>query len=657
MTDSRRPTTPQSALRREEGAAASRHVPVRAVSLRAVVLGLLLIVPNSWFILWGYIWGQSRPTTVSLYFNVIVTLLLVCGLNGLVRRLLPRWALHQGELIVIYAMLAIASAVCGLDQVQTMLPVIAHPFWHATPENHWEQLFLEKIPTWLTVTDQHALWAYYDSNQPLLSTPYWRPWVSPVAWWAGFSFTMIFVMLCLNSLFRKQWTEEAKLSFPIVQLPLEMTRPDTRLWTSRLMWLGFGVAFCIDIVNGLHLLYPKVPNLMGERSAAYDLGQMVKSMPWRAIGWTPLNIFPFAVGLSFFIPTDLSLSSWVFYIGWKIVRIVTTAAGWGTLPRAPWIDEQSFGAYIALAGFSLYSGRHHLVRAWETAFGQQHFDDRQEAFTYRFTIFGLAGGLALLMGFCLYARMSFAVALAFLVLYLGISIAVARIRAELGSPVHDLHKIGPEAVLTELIGPRKLGLSNDIMFAFFWSFNRAHRSHPMPNQIEGMKLASVTHTNQRGLAVALTLATAVGLVCGWTILLDAFFRQGGEPWAGKGTEAWGRLQSSLESPVEINWYAAASLLVGLLFTAGLAWMRGNFTWWPLHPAGFAVSGSWSMALFAPSILVSWLLKTLILRYGGMGAFRPASTFFMGLIMGEFVAGAFWGLLGNLLHMRMYNFLP
>ncbi|MHB8997470.1 MAG: DUF6785 family protein [Armatimonadota bacterium] len=621
------------------------------------MIGLVLIIPNSWFILWGYIWGQSRPTTVSLYFNVIITLLLVCALNGLVRRVLPRWALRQGELLVIYSMLAISSAVCGLDQLQTMLPVIAHPFWHATPENHWQQLFLEKIPPWLTVSDERALWAYYDSGQSLFATPYWKPWMVPAAWWASFSFTMIFVMLCLSSLFRKQWTEEAKLSFPIVQLPLEMAKPDTKLWSSRLMWIGFGVAFAIDAINGLHQLYPWVPSLMGERSAKFDLGQMVKAMPWKAIGWTPLNVFPFGVGLAFFIPTDLSLSSWFFYIFWKIVRVFTTAAGWGSLPRAPWVDEQSFGAYIALAAFSLYSSRHHLLHAWESAFGTRKFDDPQEAFTYRFAIFGLIGGLTLLMGFCLYARMSFIVAAAFLLLYLGLSIAVSRIRAELGSPVHDLHKIGPEAVLTEIVGPRRLGVSNDIMFAFFWSFNRAHRSHPMPNQIEGMKLASVSHVSQRGLAVALTLATAVGLAAGWFILLDAFFRQGGEGWAYKGQEAWGRLQSSLESPIETNWYAGGAIVLGMAFTMFLAWMRTNFTWWPLHPAGFAVSGGFSMALFAPSIFISWLLKVLILRYGGMSSFRPASMFFMGLILGEFAAGAIWGVLGNLLHMHMYNFLP
>jgi len=64
-----------------------------------------------------------------------------------------------------------------------------------------------------------------------------------------------------------------------------------------------------------------------------------------------------------------------------------------------------------------------------------------------------------------------------------------------------------------------------------------------------------------------------------------------------------------------------------------------------------------MQLFAPSVFVSWLVKTVILRYGGMSSYRPASTFFLGMILGEFVAGTFWGVLGILQHRPMYNFLP
>ena len=182
----------------EDSADTQAQGPPRAVTWRAVLLGLLLLLPNVGFILLGYIRHQSRPTTVSLIFTAIITLFVVVALNALVRRLKPRWALRFGELITIYVMLSVGSALVGLDQLQTMLPVVAYPHWYATPENDWQSLFLEEMPSWLTVTDPDALWAYYDSRGPLLTTSYWRPWVRPALLWAGFSLILFFVMLILG---------------------------------------------------------------------------------------------------------------------------------------------------------------------------------------------------------------------------------------------------------------------------------------------------------------------------------------------------------------------------------------------------------------------------------------------------------------------------
>ncbi len=632
-----------------------QRAPVRPVTARAIIFGALLIVPNAWFVIHGLFWGQSRPTTVSLIFNVVGTIMLLSLLNMLVRRLQPRWALSHGEMLVIYGMLSVASAACGLDQIQTMMEVVAHPIWGATPENKWESLFIEQMPTWLTVTDQSALRAYFDARLPMFASPYWRPWLPVALTWSGFSFVLLFVMLCLNTLFRKQWTDEAKLSFPIVQLPLELTRPRSQLWGSGLFWIGFAAAFLIDILNGLHFLYPKVPHILGETGASWDLGQQVKNMPWRAMGWTPMRVLPFGVGLAFFIPVDLAFSQWFFYVMFKLERIASSALGWGNLPKAPWIDEQIHAGYLVLATFSIWATRKHLVSAVQSVFGKQTFDDSREPMPYAFALGGAVLGFVLLMVFCLRAGMSLPAAGAFMISYLGLSIAIARIRAELGSPVHDLHKIGPDAVLTEVLGPRPLGVKNLIMFSYFWSFNRAHRSHPMPHQLEAMKLGDETGTDQRGIAGSLVLAAVLGILLGWGIMLDANFRYGGR--SGKGQEAFSRLQSWLTSPGDTNWYAVAALFVGAAFTVFLSVMRANFPWWPFHPAGFAVAGGWSMALFAPSILVAWLVKVIVLRYGGMTAFRPASRFFLGMILGEFVAGSWWGLFGILIKRPMYNFLP
>ncbi|MFQ6133673.1 MAG: DUF6785 family protein [Armatimonadota bacterium] len=628
----------------------------RGVTVRAILIGLALIPVNAAFVLHGYFFGQSRPATVSLFFNVVVSLLIVWLLNRLFACWRPGRALRHGELLTVYGMLSISTALCGLDQIQCMIPVVAYPHHYASPENRYEQLFLRDIPWWAAPSDEEALAAYHDLREPMWRAHTWRAWLATVGSWSLFTFLLMFVMLCVNALFRRQWTDEAKLSFPIVQLPLEMSRPEARFYRNKLMWAGFGVAFFVDLMRGLHVIWPQVPDLWGE-AYRHDLGTMVRGLPWTAIGWTPLAVFPFGVGLAFLIPADLAFSCWFFYIVWKFVRIGTTALGWGHIPRAPWIDEQSFGAYMALCCFCVWADRRHLRDALLSALGRRRLDDAEEALPYRWALYGVVLGLAALVVWCLAAGMTFSAALTFLLIYLAISIAIARIRAELGSPVHDLHFTGPEVAMTNFVGPARLGKQNLVMFSFFWSFNRAHRSHPMPHQIEAMKLADETGSSQRRLSTALTLATAAGILLGWIILLNAAHTYGGARIRWKGLEAFSRLAGWLQAPPGPNWHAVAATFVGLAFTVFLAAMRTRFAWWPLHPAGFAVSGSWSMALFAPSIFVAWLIKTVLLRYAGMTSFRPATYFFYGLILGEFVAGAGWGILGIALQRPMYNFLP
>jgi len=398
-----------------------------------------------------------------------------------------------------------------------------------------------------------------------------------------------------------------------------------------------------------------VPAFLGARGAAYDLGQQVKNMPWRAIGWTPLNVYPFAVGLAFFIPLDLAFSCWFFYVYWKVVKIVSAAAGWGRLPRSPWVDEQSFGAYMALAFYSLWSGRSALLRGWQALFGHR-VGDEGEPLPYHLAMAGAVAGFFATTLFLMAVGASFVGASSWLLIYLAISVAVARIRAELGSPVHDLHFMGPEVALVEAITPKGLGEPTLVTYSFLFAFTRANRSHPMPVEIEAMKLASETGLSQRSLVGVLSVTALVAVPLGWFIMLDGAARFGTMP-TYPGAQAFSRLESWLRAPSQVNVYGLIAMGIGLTTTVALAALRSRFVWWAFHPAGYAVSGSWSMALFAPSVLVSWLAKTTMLRYGGMTSYRPASRFFAGLILGEFVTGTFWAGLGIVRRKPMYNFLP
>ena len=48
----------------------------------------------------------------------------------------------------------------------------------------------------------------------------------------------------------------------------------------------------------------------------------------------------------------------------------------------------------------------------------------------------------------------------------------------------------------------------------------------------------------------------------------------------------------------------------------LGLLRANFAWWPLHPAGYARAISYAMEYFWLHVFIAWLIKFLLVRYGG-----------------------------------------
>ena len=74
-------------------------------------------------------------------------------------------------------------------------------------------------------------------------------------------------MQCVNVLIRKQWTDNERLTYPLVRLPLEITdaqpggrgRSGLPLTQNRLFWLGFVLAAGIDLTNSLNYYFPDHP--------------------------------------------------------------------------------------------------------------------------------------------------------------------------------------------------------------------------------------------------------------------------------------------------------------------------------------------------------------------------------------------------------------
>lgn len=628
------------------------------MTARAVAIGVVCILLDVYWNSANFLWWLGAPETVSLYYNVVCTLLVLAFLNLLVRRLRPPWALTRGEMTVIYVMMAIAVGISGHDMMQCLIPVISHPFWFASPENGWQALFLSRVPRWLTVSDEVSLRGFMDGDASIYMPRNFHPWLPPVLAWTGFMLALVFVMLCIGTLFRRNWVDRAKLSYPIVRLPVDMCDPDTPIWRSKVLWVGFALAAAVDILNGLNFLYPSFPSLGGK---LYDVVQHFPSRPWSAIGWTPTALYPFAVGLGWLIPLDLSFSCWFFYLFWKVERIAAALTGWADKPDFPYVSEQCFGGYVGLALACAWLWRADLRRIIGRLRRGLDAEDADEPMPYAWAVIGIVVGTLACLLFTNAMGLSIGLGLVYFAIYWSISLAVSRMRAELGTPVHDLHFIGPDEMIARTLGTRRIATPNMVSLTLLFAFNRAYRSHPMPNQVEGMKMADEAGVSQRRLSLAMMLAALVGILGTFWAFLSQSYRLGAiarnvPTILSIGGEPWRRLQSWMTNPRQPQPASPIAAGVGMVFTLTLMALRTKYAWWPFHPAGYAISGSWSMNVVWLSLLVAWLTKAIVLRYAGTNAYRVCTPFFYGLVLGEYVVGAVWNFYGIIWHRETYKFL-
>ena len=618
------------------------------------MIAIPLIIPNIYFATERGLTWRAPPSTLSLFYNAVFTILILLIINIPLKRLIPRYALTQQELVIIYIMISIATAIAGHDELEIVASITPHAFQYATPENEWENLFWKYIPGWLSVNNQKTFANQSTGESNIYNLANIRPWIQPALWWSFFFAVVAFVGYCINTILRRQWMDHERLSYPIARLPYEMSVDggSKGFFGNKLMWIGFCLAGGIDLVNGLNHYFPQIPSFP---IRTIQIGNYFTQKPWNAIGWTPLCFFPFVIGMAFFIPKNLSFSLWFFYIFWKIQKVIFGAMGkYNVLnPFTLYYDAESLGAFLAIFLFAAYSGRKHMISAFGKAFGLNKYDDSNEPMSYRFAFFGAFGGGIVMIIFWYMAGMSLWLAALLIGLYIITIITVTRVRAELGPPSHDLYS--SSRAMVGFIGSRRLGPHNLLPIAMFRGIDRMYRGHPMPHELEGMKLCERSNINSKKLFIPIMLAALVaGPVAFWA-WLDICYRSGGYTGSAYGSEAFHIAQGWLNDPQYSDPQAIFLAIGGFAFTAFLTLAYRRFFWWPFHPMGYPLAVSWNMEWFWFPILISWLAKTIILKYGGVKVYNRAAYFFFGLILGEFSIGCILNIIGLFTHEWIYVF--
>ncbi len=169
------------------------------VTWRSLLLGCLLIPINCyWVTIIEVKYYALDGSCLPLFIEPVFMLFVVTFLNFLLSKRRPQASLTQGEFLTIYIMLVTSMTLAGHDTLQNMFGTIVHPFWFATPENEWADLFFRYIPGWLTITDKTVLEGFYEGESTIYTMRNFRPWIKPLIIWGAFFFVLSFLLMCIH---------------------------------------------------------------------------------------------------------------------------------------------------------------------------------------------------------------------------------------------------------------------------------------------------------------------------------------------------------------------------------------------------------------------------------------------------------------------------
>jgi len=291
----------------------------------------------------------------------------------------PARCFSKGELMVIFVLMFAGSGVPSSGLIRYLHPSMVAPAYYAAPENQWETRLLPHIPDFLTPSKDPAdpvVTRFFEGYRreelekagvSAWEAIPWGRWVGPTVSWMVFVGSCYFMFLCLAVLLRKQWDEHERLSFPMLQVPLEMADDPPKgglvggFFRNKMVWLGAAVPIVVHGVNGLAQLNPKVPSI---ELVTHVWGLFWDKPHWNAIEFFWLEVLFTIVGIAYLLPTEVSLSMWFFWLLFQAELFFGSVANMtlaGAQLRTHLTQHQYTGCYIAYALFLVWTARHHIA--------------------------------------------------------------------------------------------------------------------------------------------------------------------------------------------------------------------------------------------------------------------------------------------------------
>ena len=610
----------------------------RGVTARAVLLGLVLVCAEVAVITFSEPVARSSSMNVShfpvgffMWFVVVVL-----GLNPLLKWIYPGYMLSRSELLTVVAMGLIGAHIPGSGLLGFFLGVLAAPYYFASPENQWEALLHPTIPSWLAPLNERGAMQGFFEGLPSGSVP-WSVWIMPLFWWMCLIGVLTFVLLCMAVMLRKQWVENERLVYPLISPVSDLIEDDGAegIWSglirNKLFWIGFALGFGLLAWNFVWYFWDAWPriNYFGRKDLVFIDG--FPAMTNR------VNLY--IIGFGYFANLDVLFSLWFFYlVYWTqngIFNRIGLDLGPGTGAASAW---ENLGALFALVWWALWTARHHLRDVVRKAINTKYgVDDSGEMLSYRTAVLGVILG----SGFCLLwlcmAGIEWYIGGLFLLALYGVCLGLAKVVCESGL-LYLAWGVSPQILVTNYLGSASMAGGTITTLAFTEGLFFHGKGMFMSSLANSAKMGDLAGTDQRRLGKSMGLALLVGIpLCiylslGWGYEQGAY-NFGGFPFRYGRDSVFTRAVTMMQSP---QGPASSRLIffgVGVVGMTVLTVLRYRLPWWPLHPIGFAVGGSGRATKSTWSIFIAWACKFLIVKIGGVTLYRRYRPLFTGLLSG------------------------
>jgi hypothetical protein len=257
----------------------------------------------------------------------------------------------------------------------------------------------------------------------------------------------------------------------------------------------------------------------------------------------------------------------------------------------------------------------------------------------------LAAGITVMLWWMVRSGLPLGAATLLLVLAFVFYIGISRVVADFGFAAATSPKQAPNMVISWL-GSRALGPAGVVGAGLTFVWCSDNRNFVMCSVANSLKAADVVAGHRGRLVWGYLIAIAVAAISSIWLTTSRAYAQGGvtmNNWyfnAGPNFN-YSYLAQKIQDPTGPAWYGLGLAAGGAALYLALASLRFQLPSWPIHPLGLAVGGVWMMDSMWFTCFLSWLLKSLILRYGGNRQYQRLRPVFLGLICGQFTINAAW----------------